>query len=163
MSRTGRYRLTSLLAGTLELVGVGMLLFGPPSSSLIFVSVAFLLVSMGTSFGGPTFMIVYQNAIPRSQLGAGIGLLSLFRQFGASVGTALVGSVVGSGTLAANGADIGSFVQQAALLPFLASLCVLLASWFMANHPLRSAAHDMEESAATRRTMSPPQPLVKRT
>jgi hypothetical protein len=121
------------------------------------------MVSMGTSFGGPTFMIVYQNAIPRSQLGAGIGLLSLFRQFGASVGTALVGSVVGSGTLAANGADIASFVQQAALLPFLASACVLLAAWFTASHPLRSSAQEVEPAAAARRAGSAAHSLVKRT
>jgi hypothetical protein len=89
-------------------------------------------------------MIIYQNAIPRTKLGAGIGLLSLFRQFGASVGTALVGSVVGNGTLVANGADMAGFAQHAAVLPFVASTIVLAASWLTADHPLRSAAHEAE-------------------
>jgi len=140
LSRTGRYRLASLLAGVLQVVGLAMLLFSSPTSSEVWVTVSFVVASLGTGFGGPTFMIMYQNAIPHKQLGAGVGLLSLFRQFGASVGTALTGSIVGTGLIAGSGqlGDMAPFVQRAFGLPFAAALAVLAAAWFTANRPLRT-------------------------
>jgi len=105
----------------------------------------YLVACAGTGFGGPTFMIVYQNAISHKQLGAGVGLLSLFRQFGASVGTALAGSIVGAGVgslEASAGADvssvIGPVVQQAFLLPVVGALAVLAAALVLPDRPLRS-------------------------
>jgi len=111
MSRTGRYRFTSLTAGAFQVTGLSLLLWAPTSSPVL-VTFFFLLASIGTGFGGPTFLIVYQNAIPRRQLGAGTGLLSLFRQFGAAVGTALAGSIVGVGAAAGGGSAVAQAVQR---------------------------------------------------
>jgi MFS family permease len=155
MSRTGRYRLSSLIAGVLQVIGVGLLLFGPPLSPELYVTMAFLVVSAGTSFGGPTFMIIYQNSIPRRHLGAGIGLLSLFRQFGASVGTALAGTIVGAGTLSGGPEAVAPAVQHAFVLPFAASVMILVVAWLTNNLPLRSGAHDVEDHGS-----SPPTPVA---
>ena len=40
------------------------------------------VVGMGTGFTAPSLMIAFQNSIPHARLGAGMGLVSLFRQFG---------------------------------------------------------------------------------
>src|ERR1700730_10080998 len=117
MSRTGRYRLASLIAGVLQVTGLALLLFSPPTSGELWVTVSFVVASLGTGFGGPTFMIIYQNAIPQKQLGAGVGLLSLFRQFGASVGTAIAGSIVGAGVAAGSGLAMAPYVPPAVLVP----------------------------------------------
>ena len=146
LSRTGRYRLASLIAGVLQVTGLAMLLFSPADSGEFWVTLSFVIASLGTGFGGPTFMIMYQNAIPQKQLGAGVGLLSLFRQFGASVGTALAGSIVGAGVIAGGGqVDMAPFVQRAFLLPFAASLAVIVAAWFTANRPLRTTLDEADE------------------
>jgi EmrB/QacA subfamily drug resistance transporter len=142
LSRTGHYRVPSLIAGILQVTGLAMLLFSPATSGAFWVTLSFVVASLGTGFGGPTFMIMYQNAIPQRQLGAGVGLLSLFRQFGASVGTALAGSIVGAGIAAGSGLAMAPYVQQAFLLPFAAALAVIVAAWFTANRPLRTTLHE---------------------
>src|SRR5262249_16709761 len=57
MSRTGRYRLTGVTAGILQVASVATLLFLPATTGATWVTLAFLVVSIGASFGGPTFMI----------------------------------------------------------------------------------------------------------
>ncbi len=144
MSRTGRYRLPSLIAGVLELIGVGYLLLAPPTSGQFWVMLFFVIASVGTGFGGPTFMIVYQNALPRNLMGAGTGLLSLFRQFGASVGTALAGSIVGAGVAAGAGPALEQAVQQAFALPMAAAVALTAAAWLTHDRPLRTTFEEVD-------------------
>ena len=94
-------------------------------------------------------MISYQNDLARKQLGAGVGLFSLFRQVGASVSTALAGAIVGTGVTEAGlvGA-VGAIVQQAFLLPTLAGVAVLLAALFMPKTPLRTTHHEPTDASA---------------
>jgi MFS family permease len=150
MARTGRYGLTSVLAGVCQVIGAATLFLLPPTADRAWVVAAFLVTSAGTGFGGPTFMISYQNDLARKQLGAGVGLFSLCRQVGASVSTALAGAIVGTGvTEAGLGGAVGAIVQQAFLLPTLAGVAVLLAALFMPKTPLRTTHHEpTDESAA---------------
>ncbi|MBV9545927.1 MAG: MFS transporter [Chloroflexi bacterium] len=142
MARTGRYRLPSVAAGVCQLAGAAILLGLPADAERSLVLAGYLIACAGTGFGGPTFMIVYQNAIPHKQLGAGIGLLSLFRQFGASVGTALAGSMAG--------ADLAAGVERAFVLPLAGAAAVLLAGTFTANRPLRASNADAPEEGRVR-------------
>jgi EmrB/QacA subfamily drug resistance transporter len=150
MARTGRYGLTSVAAGVCQVIGATTLFLLPPAADRAWIVAAYLVTSAGTGFGGPTFMISYQNDLARKQLGAGVGLFSLFRQVGASVSTALAGAIVGTGvTEAGLGEAVGGIVQQAFLLPALAGATVLLAAIFMPKTPLRTTHHEpTDESAA---------------
>ena len=150
MARTGRYGLTSLAAGICQVIGAGMLLLLPPAADRAWIVAAFLITSAGTGFGGPTFMISYQNDLGRKQLGAGVGLFSLFRQVGASVSTALAGAIVGTGvTEAGLGEAVGGIIQQAFLLPTLAGAAVLVAALLMPKTALRTTHHEpADESVA---------------
>lgn len=152
MARSGHYRLPSLAAGFFQLAGCAALLFLPANSDRLAVLLAYLVACAGAGFGGPTFMIVYQNAIPQRQLGAAVGLLSLFRQFGASVGTALAGSIVGTGLSAAADASAAApLIQQAFLLPLLGAVAVLAAAGLTPHRPLRASHQettDLLEGAA---------------
>lgn len=144
LSRTGRYRLTSVGAGIFQVLGVGLFLLLPTAVDQLWVTLAYMIACIGTGLGGPTFMVVYQNAIPTKQLGAGVGMFSLFRQFGASAGTALAGSMVGSES--GNSATVlGEAIQRATLMPFAAALVVIGAAWFTVNRPLRSSMHDLDD------------------
>ena len=163
MARTGRYRLPSLAAGLCQLVGSAALLLLPAQTDQLAVLGMYLIACAGTGFGGPTFMIVYQNAISQKQLGAGVGLLSLFRQFGASVGTALAGSIVGAGVGSLDAgvgseasATIGPLVQQAFLLPVVGALAVLAAALVLPDRPLRSTVHEATEAVSAAEGSRPP-------
>ena len=154
MARTGRYGGTGLVAGVCQMVGAGLLLFMAPTAPQAFVVGAFLITSIGTGFGGPTFMISYQNDLGRKQLGAGIGLFSLCRQFGASVSTALAGAIVGTGVAATEAAGIGALapasvalsIQQAFLLPTLAGIAVVVSAVLIPKMPLRQTHHETEDA-----------------
>jgi MFS family permease len=150
MARTGRYRLTSLLCGVLILLGAALLLFMSPTAGQGFIVAAYLLAAVGTGFGGPTFMISYQNDLSRQQLGAGVGLFSLCRQFGSSVSTAVAGAIVGTGVSeAATGGDtVAGAIQQAFLLPALAALVVLVSAVLIPKTPLRTTQREAHDETA---------------
>jgi EmrB/QacA subfamily drug resistance transporter len=148
MARTGRYGLTSLLAGGLQIVGAGVLLFLAPTADKGWVVGAYLLAAMGTGFGGPTFMIAYQNDLSRRQLGAGVGLFSLCRQFGSSVSTAVAGAIVGTGVSEAGlGESVAGVIQQAFVLPTLAGAAVLVAAILIPKMPLRTKQREAGEES----------------
>ncbi len=162
MARTGRYIETSIAAGLFQLTGAGLLLLVSPTADRAWVIAAYLIASIGTGLGGPTFMISYQNDLARNQLGAGIGLFSLCRQFGASVSTALAGAIVGTGVAStevpgAVGAVVAVAVQQAFLLPTLAGVAVIAAALLIPKTPLRSSHASSEEPAAA--VLAPPGPM----
>jgi len=143
MARTGRYRFTSLLAGVLQLVGAAMLLFMSATATQGWVIAAYLIAAIGTGFGGPTFMISYQNDLSRRQLGAGVGLFSLCRQFGSSISTAVAGAMVGTGVSEAGLGDaVAGVVQQAFLLPTLAGAAVLVSAVLIPKMPLRATQRE---------------------
>jgi EmrB/QacA subfamily drug resistance transporter len=144
-SRTGRCRPLCLFGGGLQVIGLAMLLYVPREFPQLWVLVSFSVVGVGTGFAVPSFMLAFQNAVPPRRFGAAIGMLSLFRQFGSSVGTALVGAIVGSATLTA--VALAGSIQDAVLVQLVAGVGVLAASWLMSDQPL----------AATRTQAAPQQ------
>jgi EmrB/QacA subfamily drug resistance transporter len=149
MARTGQYRLTSLVAGVLQLTGAALLLLLPPSADRVWIVTAYLIAAAGTGFGGPTFMISYQNDLARQQFGAGVGVFSLSRQVGASVSTALTGAIVGVGVSEAGlGQAVGASLQQAFVLPAVAGTVVLVAALLIPKTPLRTTHNEPSTASA---------------
>jgi MFS family permease len=146
-SRTGRCRPLCLLGGGLQVIGLAMLLYVPPVLPQLWVLVSFAVVGVGTGLAIPAFMLAFQNAVPARRFGAAIGMLSLFRQFGSSVGTALVGAIVGSAALTA--AEASRTIQDAVLVQLVAGFGVLVVAWLMADLPL---ATTRAQTAAQQRT-----------
>src|SRR5207248_4467236 len=105
----------------------------------MWVLISFAVVGMGTGLLVPPMMIAFQNAIPHRRLGAGMGLVSLFRQFGSSVGTTVVGAIVGARTAAAAASETASAIQEAVLVQLGAGVVVLIAAWCIADRPLGTA------------------------
>ncbi|HEX8969003.1 MAG TPA: MFS transporter, partial [Chloroflexota bacterium] len=148
-SRRGRCRLTARVGASAQVIGLTMLLYVPPSASDAWVLVSFAIVGIGTGFTGPSLMVAYQNAISHRQLGAGIGLLSLFRQLGASVGTDLIGAIVGASLALAGAAAMQGAIQEAVFVQLAVGVVVLLMTWQMADLPLGTTrAADAEASPA---------------
>jgi MFS family permease len=123
-----------------------MLLYVPPSIPQLWVLLSFAVVGMGTGFAAPSMTIAFQNAIPRARLGTGMGLLSLFRQFGSSVGTALIGAIVGSSVAVVATAEMEGAIQEAVVVQLVAGVVVVLATWLMADLPLGTSRGAETES-----------------
>jgi MFS family permease len=93
VSKTGRYKW--LLAGALVLLTVGLFL-STRLTATTELPVLWLWMFVAGLGVGPTlsvFTIVIQASVPFSRLGVATGNLTFFRQIGASVGLALVGTV----------------------------------------------------------------------
>jgi MFS family permease len=148
LSRTGHYRPVCRVGAALQVVGLAMLLFVPPGLAELWVLISFAVVGLGTGCLTPSMMIAFQNAIPRDRLGAGMGLASLFRQFGSSVGTTVVGAIVGSSVAVVATTEMAGAIQQAVLVQLAAGLAVLGAVWLMADLPLGSGRESSEVKGA---------------
>jgi len=93
VSRTGRYKW--LLVGSLVLLGAGLFL-STQLTATTEMPVLWVWMFVSGLGVGPTlsvFTIVVQASVPFSRLGVATGNLTFFRQVGASVGLALVGTV----------------------------------------------------------------------
>jgi EmrB/QacA subfamily drug resistance transporter len=93
VSKTGRYKW--LLVGSLVLLAIGLSLSTrlTATTELPVLWVWMFITGLGV---GPTlsvFTIVVQASVPFNRLGVGTGNLTFFRQVGATVGLALVGTV----------------------------------------------------------------------
>ena len=97
ITRTGRYKEIMLVGAVL--LGAGALVLARLSaqSSVLHVVVGVGLVGVGLGALSQQFTLVVQNAIARRDLGVGTASLQFFRNVGATVGTALFGTVLSSG------------------------------------------------------------------
>jgi EmrB/QacA subfamily drug resistance transporter len=93
VSRTGRFKW--LLTGALAILGIGLFLSTALTAATPLTTLWVWMFVAGLGVG-PTlsvFTIVIQASVPFSRLGVATGNLTFFRQIGASVGLALVGTV----------------------------------------------------------------------
>ena len=150
LSRFGRCRPLARAGCVFLIGGLAMLLYVPAGLAQVWVLLSFAVVGVGTGITAPAMMIAFQNAIPHGRLGAGMGLVSLFRQFGSSVGTAVVGAIVGAGAATAATSEVEAAIQQAVLVQLGAGVVVFAAAWLMADLPLATTrtttAQDVEPS-----------------
>jgi EmrB/QacA subfamily drug resistance transporter len=92
VSRSGRYKW--LMTGALAMMAVGIYLFTGLTASTEMSTMWIWMFIAGLGIG-PTlsvFTIVIQASVPFSSLGVATGNLTFFRQIGASVGLAIVGT-----------------------------------------------------------------------
>jgi EmrB/QacA subfamily drug resistance transporter len=136
LSRTGRYRPLCRGGAVLQVLGLAMLVYVPTGMAELWILFSFAVVGVGTGLAIPPMMIAFQNAIPHRKLGAGMGLVSLFRQFGSSVGTTVIGAIVGASAAVATVPEMESSIQQAVLVQLGAGVVALVTAWLIADLPL---------------------------
>lgn len=96
VSRTGRYRYVAI--GGLLIMDAGSLLLWrlTVNSSYSDVLLAMLVMGLGLGLGMQLYTVVTQNAVPQAKIGQVTSGLTLFRQLGATVGLAVMGSFMTS-------------------------------------------------------------------
>jgi EmrB/QacA subfamily drug resistance transporter len=100
VSRTGHYRLYPLVGTALGAAGLGAMALLPPGAPLWAPTAAMAVVGLGTGAFMSLIVAVVQSAVPRSETGAITASVNLVRQVGATVGTALVGGIIGATVVA---------------------------------------------------------------
>ncbi|WP_298865460.1 MDR family MFS transporter [uncultured Microbacterium sp.] len=93
VTRTGRYKWAPI-SGTLVTAG-GMVLLSTMTSTLpVWIMCVFLgVMGLGLGLCMQIFVLVVQNTFPNSEVGVATATNNYFRQIGASLGSAVVGSV----------------------------------------------------------------------
>lgn len=169
VSKTGRYK-TLAIAGMAAVTG-GMLwlsTMGLQTTNGQFTS-RMILLGIGLGFGMPIFNLIVQNAFPHSRLGVATASVQLFRSIGATVGVAVMGSVLNnrlSAHLASSHAGhavsanqlsnlnnraiplpikqaLSSSIAEVFLIGGIVVSLAFFASWFLKEIPLRTS-HDHE-------------------
>jgi EmrB/QacA subfamily drug resistance transporter len=94
VSRTGRYKIPAI-AG-MALVTIGLLWLGSVNTATTGAQLTerMILVGAGLGFGMPIFNLIVQNAFPHSLLGIATASTQLFRSIGATIGVAIMGSLL---------------------------------------------------------------------
>lgn len=93
-SRTGRYK--AIAVGGLALATAALFLMSRMSASTSSTSLILRIIATGLGIGAtlPVFTLAVQNAFEHSKLGIATASTQLFRSIGATVGTAVLGSVL---------------------------------------------------------------------
>ena len=94
VSRTGKYKKITVFGMAMVTVGLlslSTLNISSTNSDLIFRMV---IAGIGLGIAMPIFNLIVQNALPQSKLGVATSSVQLFRGLGATVGVAIMGSIL---------------------------------------------------------------------
>ena len=136
ISRTGRLK-PYLVAGTISLTaGFGGLSLINDRTPLVLIGVATVLVGVGVGMTVQNFVLVVQNSVPLSDIGASSATVSFFRSMGGTIGVAVLGAVLarqvssgiagGAATQAAYGTATGHIFAISAAVALVGVLAAVL-------------------------------------
>jgi MFS family permease len=94
VSRTGKYKKLAIIGMAMATAGLLALSTLDASSSNRDLIVRMILVGAGLGVGMPIFNLIVPNAFPHSRLGVATSSVQLFRSIGATLGVAVLGSVL---------------------------------------------------------------------
>ncbi len=94
VSRTGRYKLLSIVAAVIIVISGWLMTQLTPQIEPIDVIWRLILFGSGLGLLYPSLMVAAQNALPQSMLGTISGATQFFEEIGAIVGVTLVGALV---------------------------------------------------------------------
>lgn len=100
VSRTGRYRAFPIVGTAMGALGLGTMSVLPEGAPLWLPAAIMAFVGLGTGAFMSLAVAIVQSAAPRSELGASTAIAGLSGQIGSTIGSAVVGGVVGFGVAA---------------------------------------------------------------
>lgn len=95
-SRTGRYRWMPGASGLLIAVSLYLLSTLTPETAVAVTCFYLFVCGVGTGIGFQILIVIVQNSFPLSMVGTASGAHNFFRQIGASLGSAVVGTLLAS-------------------------------------------------------------------
>ncbi|GAA4971872.1 MDR family MFS transporter [Nonomuraea thailandensis] len=94
VSNTGRTKPYILIGLVVLLAGFGGLATIDHETSLVLISVYMLAVGIGVGMSMQNLVLVIQNTVPLSEIGAASGAVTFFRSLGGTVGVSVLGAVL---------------------------------------------------------------------
>lgn len=106
ISRTGRYKWTPIASAIV--IGIGLVALSriAVDTPLWMFGIALFVLGLGIGLGMQTLVLIVQNAFPR-EVGTATAANNFFREIGASIGSAIVGSIFTSRLTSQLGAGTG--------------------------------------------------------
>lgn len=93
ISRTGRYKWYPLVGMVITGIGLILLSFLTPDTSLLAVGATFFIFGFGVGCAMQVLVLIVQTSFPITMVGTATGANNFFRQVGGSLGSALVGGL----------------------------------------------------------------------
>ncbi len=93
VSRTGRYRVFPILGTAIMTVGLFLLSFLTPTTSDAVASLYMFVTGFGIGLVMQVLVVAVQNAVDYKDLGVATSGITLLRNIGSSVGTAIIGTI----------------------------------------------------------------------
>jgi EmrB/QacA subfamily drug resistance transporter len=94
ISRTGRYKNWMLLGAVLLTAGLALMGTLDEKTSLVELAAFMLVVGMGMGMVMQNLVLVVQNSVPFSEMGAGSALIAFFRSLGGAAGVSALGAIL---------------------------------------------------------------------
>jgi EmrB/QacA subfamily drug resistance transporter len=166
VSRTGRYKKLAIFGMGAVTVGLLWLSTIGIDTTAHQLTVRMILLGAGLGFGMPIFNLIVQNAFPHSLLGVATASTQLFRSIGATIGVAVMGSILnnrlvhhleaahasGSGVSASQLSTanpdlippvvkeaLASSISEVFLISGIIVSGAFIASWFIKEIPLKTS------------------------
>lgn len=94
IGRSGRYQFQTIVA--VVILSVGIFLLGRMDATTTYLQASLFMVVAGIGMGlfFPVQTLTAQNAVPRSRIGVGTGVITYLRALGQTLGVAIVGTAV---------------------------------------------------------------------
>jgi EmrB/QacA subfamily drug resistance transporter len=96
ISRTGRYKRWMLLGSALLTGGLAAMGTLDETTSLIELGVFMAILGLGVGMVMQNLVLVVQNSVPFSQMGAASALIAFFRSLGGAAGVSVLGAILAS-------------------------------------------------------------------
>src|SRR5579864_6915641 len=168
--RLKRYRVVGIVAALLMSAGTFLITLMTPATGIALAISILILTGIGI---GPFFtlpMVAVQNALPAERLGVSTAGLRYLGQLGASLGIAIVGTVVTSSvsgvpmnhlpTTTASKLALSAALQHGFLAVLVFALIALVAAFFLKDVPLKATQGELEIERAELADDEPDRELV---
>lgn len=94
ISKTGKYRIFPILGSVVLAISFVLAATVNPDTVYLFIALVSLLFGAGLGFVMQPTLIAAQNAVPKNDMGVATSSVTLFRQIGATMGTAVFLSIL---------------------------------------------------------------------
>lgn len=170
ISKLKRYQVVAIIGAVVMSAGTLLITLMTPTTSLPQAILFTVLAGTGTGTFFSLPMLVVQNALPQNRLGVSTAALRYLGQIGASLGIAIVGTVITSAssgnqlshlpTSAASRLDLSSALSQGFVAILVFTLLALVATFFLKDLPLKTTPDNDEQENTSQQEQATTSELV---
>lgn len=96
ITKTGKYKKMAISGLLVMTIGMVLMYFMEPSTPIYMLMIYMVILGLGIGVAMPVFTLTVQNAVAPQQLGVATATSQLFRNLGATIGIAVMGSLMSS-------------------------------------------------------------------